>query len=100
MSGGRRAWVVYLLRCGDGSLYCGITNDLGRRVEAHESGRGGRFTRSRRPIELVWKKSRQSETAARRLEPMVKRLPRASKLALVAGDARLWRSLRRDLADG
>lgn len=77
--------VVYLLRCGrEGSLYCGWTNDLERRVRLHQEGRGARYTRSRRPVELVAVIPVADATAARREEARIKRLPRAAKLALVA----------------
>ena len=50
------SWWVYLLRCGDGTLYTGITDDLDRRLAAHNAGRGAKYTRSRRPVTLVWRK--------------------------------------------
>ena len=49
------SWWVYLLRCGDGTLYTGITDDLDRRLAAHNAGRGAKYTRSRRPVTLVWR---------------------------------------------
>ncbi|MBI3273404.1 MAG: GIY-YIG nuclease family protein [Planctomycetes bacterium] len=78
-------WFVYLLRCGDGSLYCGITNDLARRVEAHRRGKGARYTRSRPPVRLAYWESSGSRSAALRREHALKKLPRARKLELVAG---------------
>lgn len=89
-------WTVYLLRCRDGSLYAGITNALDARLAAHNAGRGAKYTRSRRPVELAWSRGRQSATDARRLERAVKRLTRDEKLRLVAGDGALWRRVRRD----
>ena len=50
-------YLVYILRCGDGSLYTGITNDLSRRLAAHSSGRGAKYTRSRLPVALVWQEA-------------------------------------------
>jgi predicted GIY-YIG superfamily endonuclease len=76
------AW-VYLLRCADGSLYCGWTNDLGRRLAAHASGRGARYTASRRPVELAAARRMPDAGAARREEARIKRLTRAEKLRLV-----------------
>lgn len=77
---------VYLLACGAaGSLYCGWTSDLAARVTAHRSGRGAKYTRSRQPVRLVWHAECENATAARRLEPRIKRLTRKDKLALVAG---------------
>ena len=76
---------VYLLRCADGSLYCGWTTDVGRRVAAHAAGRASRYTASRRPVELAAAWELPTRAYARRAEAAVKRLPRASKLALVDG---------------
>jgi putative endonuclease len=73
---------VYLLRCGDGTLYCGWTNDLERRLAAHAAGTASRYTRSRLPIELVWSKPMGSRSEAMREEARVKRLSRAAKLCL------------------
>jgi putative endonuclease len=78
-------WCVYVLRCGDGSLYTGSTNDLARRLERHAAGKGARYTRSRLPVVLVHEQRVASKGAALRRELAVKRLSRAEKLALVAG---------------
>jgi putative endonuclease len=79
-----RAWHVYILRCADGSLYTGSTNDLARRVAAHAAGRGARYTRSRRPVELVWSSRSRSKAAALGREARLKQLSRAEKLRVVA----------------
>jgi putative endonuclease len=84
----RRGWWVYLLRCRDGSLYAGATNDLERRVSAHARGRGGRYTRSRLPVTLVHSERAADRGAALRREAAVKRLTRAEKLALAASTRR------------
>ena len=76
-------WYVYLLRCGDGSLYTGVTNDLSRRLAAHQAGRGAKYTRSRRPVELVYQEMLPDRSAALRREAAIKRLPRTGKLALL-----------------
>jgi putative endonuclease len=76
---------VYLLRCADGSLYCGWTSDVERRVAAHNTGRASRYTAPRRPVELAAAWELESERAARSLEWRIKQLTRAQKLALVAG---------------
>jgi putative endonuclease len=89
-------WTVYILRCGDGSLYTGITLALAARLAAHQAGRGAKYTRARLPVSLAWSRGRQSGTAARKLEYAVKQLPRAEKLRLIAGDDGLWRRLRRE----
>jgi len=77
-------WTVYLLRCCDGSLYAGATNDLAARVAAHRAGRGGAYTRSRQPVRLVYSEPQPDRGAALRREAALKRLPRAAKLALLA----------------
>lgn len=79
---GRPAF-VYLLRCRDGSLYCGWTYDVDKRLGAHRSGRGGRYTRSRLPVELALVIELPDESSARREEARIKRLSRRDKLALV-----------------
>lgn len=78
---------VYLLRCADGSLYCGWTVDLDKRVDAHNAGKGARYTRSRLPVELAIAWPMESATAARREEARIKALSRAEKLELVARGA-------------
>lgn len=77
------AW-IYLLRCRDGSLYCGWTSDLDRRLAAHHAGRASRYTASRLPVELALAQPMEDRRAARREEARIKRLTRAQKLALVA----------------
>jgi putative endonuclease len=76
---------VYLLRCNDGSLYCGWTVDVARRLAAHAAGRASRYTASRAPVALAAAWEVPSRTHARRLEAEIKRLPRGRKLALAAG---------------
>ncbi len=76
------AW-VYLLRCGDGSLYTGWTVDLERRLAHHRSGTASRYTASRLPVELELAIPMDDRTAARREEARIKRLPRQAKLALL-----------------
>jgi putative endonuclease len=80
----RARWWVYILRCADGSLYTGITTDTLRRVAEHNGGsaRGARYTRSRRPVELVYAEMAASRATAARREAAIKRLDRADKLAL------------------
>jgi predicted GIY-YIG superfamily endonuclease len=77
------SWTVYVLRCGDGSLYTGITNDLSRRLRAHGAGRASRYTRTRRPVRLVYRERRPTRSAALKREAAIKRLSRAAKLRLV-----------------
>lgn len=82
MSDEPAAW-VYLLRCGDGTLYCGWTNDLDGRLRAHAAGKGAKYTRGRLPVELVWSAPQQDRSAAMREERRIKRLSRSRKLALL-----------------
>ena len=76
---------VYLLRCADGSLYCGWTTDVERRVAAHNTGRASRYTARRLPVEVAAAWELESDGAARSLEWRIKQLTRAQKLALLAG---------------
>ena len=78
------AWYVYILHCGDGTLYTGSTNDLDRRLARHQSGRGAKYTRSRRPLRLVYQEALPDKSAALRREAALKRLTRAQKLELIA----------------
>jgi len=77
------SWTVYLLRCADGTLYCGCTNNLQKRLEAHNRGQGAKYTRSRRPVALAWQEEQPDRSAALRREAQIKRLTRAEKLALL-----------------
>ncbi len=76
------AW-VYMLRCRDGSLYTGWTNDLPRRLAAHSAGTASRYTRSRLPVELAVAFEMEDRSAAQKEEARIKRLPRAEKFALI-----------------
>ncbi|MGE4505192.1 MAG: GIY-YIG nuclease family protein [Desulfovibrionaceae bacterium] len=74
-------WYVYLLRCADGSLYCGATSDPARRLAEHNAGTASKYTRSRLPVELAACVPRAGKGAALRLELAVKRLPTKRKIA-------------------
>ncbi len=76
---------VYILCCGDGSLYTGWTNDLEKRVEAHNRGLGARYTKARLPVRLVYSERFESKQEAMQREWAIKRLPRSRKLALIRG---------------
>lgn len=76
-------WYVYMLRCVDGSLYAGITNDLERRCLQHNNGTASRYTRSRRPAKLVWQESHPSRSSALKREATIKAMCRQDKLTLV-----------------
>lgn len=83
MSRAGKTWYVYMVRCSDGTLYTGITNNLEKRVAAHNSGpNGARYTRSRRPVELVFAEQAGSKSNAAKREYQIRRLPRAKKLGL------------------
>jgi putative endonuclease len=75
---------AYLVRCADGTLYGGYTTDLQKRLAAHNSGKGAKYTRSRLPVELVWWEEYPTKEAAMSREWHVKRLTREQKLALIA----------------
>ena len=76
------AWYVYMLRCGDGSLYTGATDDVARRLAVHQRGKGGRYTRSHLPVSLAYWEELPDRSAALRREAEIKRLSRKEKLAL------------------
>ena len=78
-------WFVYILRCADGSLYTGITNDLPRRLKQHNDGTGARYTRTRRPVTLAYREECRDRSAALVRECAVKAYPRPRKQALIAG---------------
>jgi putative endonuclease len=76
-------WSVYVLRCGDGTLYTGATNDVAKRLATHRRGKGAAYTRSRLPVELVYLETLGSRGEALRREAAIKRLPRKKKLELL-----------------
>ena len=76
-------WFVYILRCADGTFYTGITKDLIRRCQQHETGTASRYTRSRRPTQLVYQECYPSQSEALRREAAIKALTRRQKVALM-----------------
>ena len=76
-------WFVYILRCVDGSLYTGITNDLIRRCEQHNAGTASRYTRSRLPVVLVFQETQGNRSLALKRELEIKALSRKEKEALI-----------------
>ena len=74
---------TYLLRCTDGTLYCGWTNDLEKRVTAHNAGGGAKYTKPRRPVTLAYYEAFATKQEAMRREAEIKRLTRSEKLALI-----------------
>ncbi len=77
-------YYVYILRCADGTLYTGYTDDVERRLRVHNSGKGAKYTRSRRPVALAYAEEWPDKSAALKREAAIKRLSRAEKLALIA----------------
>ena len=75
-------WVVYILKCGDGTLYTGITDNFPRRLAAHNAGHGAKYTRGRGPVEPVYQELCAGKASALRREIAIKKLPRADKLTL------------------
>ena len=76
-----KTWVVYLVRCSDQSLYCGVSNDICRRIAEHNSGKGAKYTRSRRPVELVGISPEIEKRDALRLEYRIKKMPPDQKIS-------------------
>ena len=83
------AYWVYILRCGDGSLYTGSTSDLERRLAAHRAGKGAKYTRGRGPLELLYREAAPDWPAALRREAAIKRMDRRAKLALIEAAGRI-----------
>jgi len=79
----KKGWKLYILRCGDGSLYTGITNDLAQRLEQHRSGKGAKYTRGRGPLELVYSEDCADKSEALKREAAIKALPRVEKMKLI-----------------
>lgn len=72
-------WFVYIVRCADTSLYTGITNDLHKRLKAHNEGKASKYTRARLPVEYVWIQAVSDRSEASKLEAQLKKLPKAEK---------------------
>ena len=78
-----RNWFVYILNCSDGTLYTGITNDLDRRIKAHNAGTASKYTRVRRPVSIVYSEEVETKGDALRRELQIKRLTRSEKMAII-----------------
>jgi predicted GIY-YIG superfamily endonuclease len=76
-------WFVYMVRCGDGSLYTGISKDVSRRCKQHNAGTASRYTRSRCPVRLVYHETRRNQSSALRREAAIKAMTRREKLAMI-----------------
>ena len=79
-------WWVYILECRDGTLYTGCTDDVQRRMAAHNAGRGAKYTRGRGPLTVVYREALPDKGAALRREAAIKRLSRVEKLRLIEND--------------
>ena len=94
----KKRWIVYLIRCSDESLYCGSTNNLKNRLETHNSGKGAKYIRSRRPVELVATSPEMTKSDALRLEYRVKQVPASKKyLELTKEENKMTKKLKKDL---
>ena len=80
---GRKDWTVYILRCGDGSLYTGITKDVRARVKQHSEGRGANYTRTRLPIKLLYQQEGLTRSKALIREAQIKAMPRSKKEEII-----------------
>lgn len=78
-------WLVYILKCGDGSFYTGITNDLPARLQAHQNGTGAKYTKGRGPLHVVYEEPCADRSTASRREAAIKALSRPEKAALISG---------------
>jgi putative endonuclease len=76
-------WFVYLLKCSDNSLYCGITNNLEKRLKTHLSGKGAKYTKSRLPVFLIYFEEFENKSKAATRENQIKRMSREQKIKLV-----------------
>lgn len=81
-----KTWYVYILLCRGETLYCGITDDVQRRLEMHRSGKGAKYTRGRGPLELVYTEECESYSAALKREYAIKKLTKQEKLRLIASE--------------
>lgn len=76
-------WFVYIVRCADGSLYTGITTDVKRRCQQHNAGTASRYTRSRRPVKLIYQEVRPDQSSALKREAAIKAMDRREKLTMI-----------------
>lgn len=79
-----KAWSVYIVKCRDNKLYTGISNDVNKRIETHNKGKGCKFTSSRFPVKLIYKKRYGTQSAARKRELEIQKLKRNKKLELIS----------------
>lgn len=79
-----RNWAVYIVKCADDTLYTGISNDVSKRIDAHNAGKGAKYTKPRLPVVLVYCEMAEDRSAASKREAVLKKLSRQEKLALIA----------------
>jgi putative endonuclease len=79
----KRSWHVYILRCSDGSLYTGITTEIGERLKTHNAGNGAKYIRGRRPVALVYREHRANRSSAQKREAEIKKLGKQNKERLI-----------------
>ena len=84
--GGRKDWTVYILRCGDGSLYTGIAKDVRARVKQHSEGRGASYTRTHLPVKLLYQQESLTHSKALIREAQIKAMPRCKKEEIIFGE--------------
>jgi len=77
------SWIVYILKCGDGSLYTGITNDIEKRLAAHRNGLGAKYTKGRGPLSLIYQEPHPDRSEASKREMIIKKLNKQRKFELV-----------------
>ena len=80
-------WFVYIVECNDGSLYTGVTNDLNRRIEQHNAGKGAKYTRMKRPVKLVYSKEIENKSEAFKMEYQIKQLSKKEKISLIQNES-------------
>jgi predicted GIY-YIG superfamily endonuclease len=85
---GRKDWAVYILRCGDGSLYTGIAKDVRTRVKQHNEGRGAAYTRTRLPVKLLYQEDAMTRSEALIREAQIKAMPRSKKEEIIFQEER------------
>ncbi len=83
-----KKWFLYILECSDGTLYTGITNDISRRIELHNSGKASRYTRGRRPVTLIYQEPCRNKSFALKKEYVMKSLTRSEKKDYIAKHAK------------
>ncbi len=78
-----KVYYVYILKCGDGTLYTGTTNEIGRRISAHNDGKGAKYTKGRLPVSLVYSEALETKSAALKREIQIKKMNKVRKVKLI-----------------